>query len=106
MYREDYERAAVKMLAVARPFGVGLTVEILSALVLLVPITLAPTLLHMAGQVYFFAALVLDLVFLYFGFQLARERNRKRARSLLLASVLYIPILFAFLVFDNSRFLS
>lgn len=106
MYREDYERAGVKMLAVARPFGVGLTVEILSALLLLVPITLAPTVLHMAGQVYFVAALVLDLVFLYFGFQLARERTRKRARGLLLASVLYLPVLFAFLVFDNSRFLN
>lgn len=104
MYREDYERAGVKMLAVARPFGIGLTIEILSALLLLLPITLAPTILHMAGQVYFVAALVLDLIFLYFGLQLARERNRKRARGLLLASVLYIPILFAFLVFDNSRF--
>ena len=105
MYREDYERAGVKMLAVARPFGIGLTIEILSALLLLIPITLAPTLLHMAGQVYFAAALLLDVVFLYFGFQLARERNRRRARGLLLASVLYIPVLFAFLVFDNSRFL-
>ena len=105
MYREDYERAGVKMLAVARPFGAGLTIEILASLFLLVPITLAPTLLHMAGLVYFVAAIVLDLVFVYFGFQLARERTRKRARGLLLASVLYLPLLFAFLVFDNSRFL-
>jgi len=106
MYREDYERGGVKMLAVARPFGVGLTIEILSALLLLVPITLAPTLLHMAGHVYFVAAVLLDAVFVYFGWQLARERNRKRARGLLLASVLYLPVLFAFLVFDNLRFLS
>lgn len=106
MYREDYQRAGVKMLAVARPFGIGLTIEILSALLLLIPITLAPTLLHMAGQVYFVAAVFLDAAFLYFGWQLARERNRSRARGLLLASVLYIPLLFAFLVFDNSRFLS
>lgn len=104
MYREDYERAGVKMLAVARPFGVGLTIEILSALLLLIPVTLAPTILHMTGQVYFAAALVLDLAFLYFGLQLARERNRTRARALLLASVLYVPLLFAFLVFDNSKF--
>lgn len=104
MYREDYERAGVKMLAVAHPFGIGLTVEILSALLLLLPVTLAPTVLHMAGGAYFLAALLLDLVFLYFGVQLARERTRKRARHLLLASVLYIPVLFAFLVFDNSRF--
>lgn len=104
IYREDYERAGVKMLAVARPYGIGLTIEILSALLLLLPVTLAPAILHMTGRVYFIAALVLDLVFLYFGFQLARERSRKRARGLLLASVLYIPILFAFLVFDNIRF--
>jgi protoheme IX farnesyltransferase len=104
MYREDYQRAGVKMLAVARPFGVGLTIEIMSALLLLIPVTLAPTLLHMTGRVYFIAALLLDLAFLYFGFQLAKERTRKRARGLLLASVLYIPVLFAFLVFDNSRF--
>ena len=91
-------------LAVARPFGHGLTIEIMSALLLLLPITLSPTILHMAGQVYFVAALILDLAFIYFGLQLARERSRKRARGLLLASVLYIPVLFAFLVFDNSRF--
>lgn len=104
IYREDYERAGVKMLAVARPYGVGLSIEILSALVLLLPVTLAPTILHMTGKVYFVAALVLDVAFFYFGLQLVRERNRKRARNLLLASVLYIPILFAFLVFDSLRF--
>jgi protoheme IX farnesyltransferase len=104
MYREDYERAGVKMLAVARPFGVGLTIEILSALLLLIPVTLAPAVLHMTGAIYLVAALLLDLAFLYFGFKLAIERNRQRARGLLLASVLYVPILFAFLVFDNSRF--
>jgi heme o synthase len=106
MYREDYARAGVKMLAVARPFGIGLTIEVMSALLLLVPVTLAPAVLHMAGHVYFVAALILDLAFLYFGLQLARERNRKRARDLLLASVLYNTILFAFLVFDNARFLT
>jgi protoheme IX farnesyltransferase len=104
MYREDYKRAGIKMLAVVRPHGRGLTIEILAALFLLLPVTLAPTFLHMAGKVYFVAAFVLDLAFLYFGLRLSRERNVQRARTLLLASVVYIPILFAFLVFDNPRF--
>lgn len=104
MYREDYARAGVKMLAVARPFGVGLTIEILSTLLLLVPVTLAPGFLHMAGKVYLVAALVLDIAFFYFGLQLARERTRRRARGLLLASVLYVPVLFGFLVFNNGKF--
>jgi heme o synthase len=104
IYREDYERAGIKMLAVVQPNGNALTLEILVTLFLLLPVTLAPTFLHMAGRVYFVAAFVLDLTFLYFGVQLSRERNRQRARSLLLASVIYVPLLFAFLVFDNPKF--
>lgn len=104
IYREDYEQAGIRMLAVVRPHGNALAFEILSALLLLLPVTLAPTLLHMAGNVYFVAAVVLDLAFLYFGLQLSRERNLQRARNLLLASVIYLPLLFAFLVFDNPRF--
>lgn len=104
IYRDDYERAGIKMLAVVRPHGNALTVEILSSLFLLLPVTLAPTFLHMAGWVYFVAAFVLDLAFLYFGMQLSRERNLQRARRLLLASVVYVPLLFAFLVIDNPRF--
>jgi heme o synthase len=105
IYREDYERAGIKMLAVVRPYGIALTLEILTTLVLLIPLTLAPAALHMAGDVYFVAALLLDLALLYFGVRLARERSRQSARSLLLASVVYIPVLFAFLVFDNQRFI-
>lgn len=104
IYREDYERAGIKMLAVVRPHGSALTFEILLTLLLLVPVTLAPAFLHMAGKVYLIAAFGLDLAFLYFGVQLSRDRTRQRARSLLLASVVYVPLLFAFLVFDNPRF--
>lgn len=105
IYREDYERAGVRMLAVVRPYGAALTIEILCALTLLIPMSLAPTALHMAGNVYLLAALLLDVSLLFFGVRLARERSRQNARRLLLASVLYIPILFAFLVFDSPRFM-
>jgi protoheme IX farnesyltransferase len=104
IYREDYERAGIKMLAVVRPQGKALAFEILGTLFLLIPVTLAPAFLHMAGTVYSVAAFVLDLAFLYFGVQLSRERSVRRARNLLLASVVYLPLLFAFLVFDNPRF--
>jgi heme o synthase len=93
------------MLAVVRPYGMALTIEILCALVLLIPMSLAPAALRMTGNVYLSAALVLDFVLLYFGARLARDRSRQSARHLLLASVLYIPVLFAFLVFDNPRFM-
>jgi len=106
LYREEYERVGIKMLAVVKPFGNALKLEIMAALILLFPATLAPTFLHMAGKVYFAAAIVLNLAFLYFGVQMSREHDRPRARKLLLASVIYVPLLFAFLVLDNPRFAS
>ena len=104
MYREDYERAGIKMLAVVRPRGKALATEIMVTLILLVPATLAPTYLHMAGKAYFGAAVLLNLAFIYFGVRMSREHNHRRARNLLLASVIYVPLLFAFLVVDNPRF--
>jgi protoheme IX farnesyltransferase len=104
LYRQEYERAGIKMLAVVRPFGNALKLQIMAALILLIPATLAPTFLHMAGKVYFAAAIVLNIAFLYFGVQMSRDHSRLRARKLLLASVIYVPLLFAFLVVDNPRF--
>jgi heme o synthase len=104
MYREDYARGDVKMLAVVEPGGRALSRQIIITLLLLIPVTLAPTFVHMAGKVYFAAALLLGVAFLYFGIQLCKERTFVRARRLLLASVIYMPLLFAFLVFDNPRF--
>lgn len=102
-YREEYERVGIRMLAVVKPNGGGMAFEILASLVLLIPATLAPAALHMAGAVYFVAAIILNAGFFYFGVKMAREHNRKRARNLLLASVIYVPILFAVLVVDNPR---
>ncbi len=106
LYREEYERVGIKMLAVVKPTGSALNVEIMTALLLLIPATLAPTFLHMAGKVYLVAAILLNLAFLYFGVQMSRQHDRPRARKLLLASVIYVPLLFAFLVIDNPRFTS
>ncbi len=106
LYREEYEKVGIKMLAVVKPRGSALNVEIMTALLLLIPATLAPTFLHMAGKVYFVAAIVLNLAFLHFGIQMSAHHDRPRARKLLLASVIYVPLLFAFLVIDNPRFTS
>ena len=104
LLKQEYEAAGIKMLASVRPNGIGLTLEILLSLLLLIPITLAPSFIQMAGNVYFWAALILDLTFFYFGVRMSLARTRPNARMLLLASVIYLPLLFAFLVFDSPRF--
>ncbi len=103
LYREDYEHAGIKMLAVVRPNGKALSIEILAALILLIPVTLLPTFAHMTGRIYLVAALLLNAGFLFCGLQMCQSRTRISARRLLLASVIYMPLLFVFLVLDNPR---
>src|SRR5882724_9724821 len=67
MYREDYARAGIKMLPVIDPDGRITGQQIILYTVMLLPISLLPTLLNLTGQVYFYGALILGLAFLFFG---------------------------------------
>jgi len=69
---------------------------------------LLPTFLHMSGRVYFGGALVLSLALLYFGVRLATfelppstARSKQRARQLLQATVIYLPLLFALMMINT-----
>jgi heme O synthase-like polyprenyltransferase len=56
----------------------------------------------MAGSIYVIAAISAGLGLLYFGVRLGRDRTSLRARHVLLASVLYLPLLLAVMVIDRS----
>lgn len=101
MYREDYARADIKMLPVIEPDGSATARQILIASLILIPISLAPTYLSMAGKLYAVGALVLGMGFLFAGWKVARERSLTRARGVLLASVIYLPVLYGLMVLDR-----
>jgi protoheme IX farnesyltransferase len=103
MYREDYGRAGIKMLPVVEPDGKATARQIVLCALLLIPVSLAPSFLHMAGTVYLFGALALGLMFLTAGLRVAFERTRLRARQVLLASVVYLPLLYGLMLADGSR---
>jgi len=107
LYREDYENAAIRMLPVVDADGKSTIRAILFYLLALIPVSLAPTLLHMAGWWYFGGALVLGLGFLASGLRLAklklppgRPRSKQKARQVLIASVFYLPLLFALMMLN------
>jgi heme O synthase-like polyprenyltransferase len=56
----------------------------------------------MAGVVYFVGALVLGIGFLALGAMHALAPSSQRVRRVMLASFLYLPILFALLAFDRG----
>jgi protoheme IX farnesyltransferase len=102
MYREDYERAGIRMLPVVEPDGESTARRILLFSMALIPISLIPKYLAMAGNVYLFGALAMGLLFLYAGVRVSFDRTRQRARRVLLASVVYLPVLYGLLLFDRA----
>ena len=110
LYREDYAAGGIKMLPVLDHQGRSVVRQMLSYSSVLIPVSLLPAGLHMAGKVYLAGALVLGIAFLWFSFRLARTKlpttapaSKKFARQLLQASVIYLPLLFALMMINSVR---
>jgi heme o synthase len=101
MYREDYGRAGIRMLPVVEPDGRVTGQQIIAYTVMLLPVSLLPTLLGVSGRIYFYGALVLGLLFLASSVRAALSKSNQHARQLLLASVIYLPLLFGLMVLDR-----
>lgn len=102
MYREDYGRAGIKMLPVVEPEGRVTGQQIVVYTLMLLPVSLLPFAIHLAGAVYLVGAIILGLVFLYYSVRAAVSKTTWQARRLLLASVLYLPVLFALMVLNQT----
>ena len=101
LYREDYTRAGFRLLPVIHPDGGSTGRHIVINNLALLAVGLLPTLVGLAGTLYFVAALALGLVFLGFGLELAFVRTTAAARRLLFASLVYLPLMFMFMALDK-----
>lgn len=99
--REDYQRAGLQMVTVIDPDGDLASSQVIIYCLALLPVSMAPTLLGMAGQLYFYCALLLGVAYLYRGGALCLRRNVVAARKLLLTSVIYLPLLYGVLVVNS-----
>jgi protoheme IX farnesyltransferase len=101
MYREDYGRAGILMLPVVEPDGRVTAQQIVVYTVLLLPVSLLPAALGISGRIYLYGAIVLGLLFLYSSLRAAFSKSRQEAKRLLLASVIYLPLLFILMVINR-----
>ncbi len=101
MYREDYSRAGILMLPVIEPNGRVTAQQIVVYTLMLLPVSLLPTVLGMSGRIYLAGAALLGLLFLYSSLRAAFSMSRQQARRLLLASVLSLPLLFLLMVLNR-----
>src|SRR5438105_11853766 len=77
MYREDYGRAGIRMLPVVEPEGRVTGQQIIAYSLMLVPVSLLPTVLGISGRFYFAAALVLGVLFLATGIRVALSKSNQ-----------------------------
>lgn len=101
MYREDYARAGILMLPVVEPEGRITAQQIVVYTLMLLPVSLLPALLGISGRLYLYGAIILGLLFLYSSIRAALSQSRQEARKLLLASVVYLPLLFLLMVLNR-----
>ncbi len=109
LYREDYENARIRMLPVVESDGRSTAFAIVMYALALVPVSLAPTLMGMAGWTYFAGALLLSGAMLWFSARMwtmkltpAAPASKLRARHVLQASVIYLPLLFALMMLNRA----
>ncbi len=101
LYRKDYARAGIQFLPVIDLDGQSTNRQILSHTAALLAVSLLPTLLGLAGPVYFIIAFILGVGFLLSGVSLALESTLPRARKLLFASLIYLPVLLLVMALDR-----
>jgi len=109
LYREDYANARIRMLPVVESDGRSTACAIVMYALALVPVSLAPALIGMSGWTYFAGALLLGLGMLWFSLRMWTMKlapivpgSKMRARHLLQASVIYLPLLFALMMLNRA----
>jgi protoheme IX farnesyltransferase len=100
LYKDDYARAGIRMLPVVQPDGLSTFVEALFYAILMIPVSLAPWALGLAGPIYAVLALIFGLFYLGYTIRFRRilrdippSESRMIARDLLKVSVIYLPAL-------------
>jgi protoheme IX farnesyltransferase len=102
IYRDDYARAGFPMLPVIEPDGRSTARQVVIYSLALLPVSLAPAAIGMAGALYFAGALVLTLAFLGLAVKFALTRSIPDARRLFFGSIIYLPLLWMLMIANRS----
>jgi len=101
LYRADYSSGGMPMLVVVDADGRATGRQMVIYSLALIPVSLSATLLGITGPIFFWLALLAGLAYLLASLCAAWISDRASARRLLLASILYLPVLFAAMFIDR-----
>jgi protoheme IX farnesyltransferase len=102
LFQDDYGRAGFPMLPVREPDGRSTGYQVAAYASALLPVSLVPSLMGLAGPAYFLVALALGLAFLAVSLRFAVSRTRRDARLLFFTSIAYLPLVWLAMVIDRT----
>jgi len=105
LYREDYAMGEIRMLPVVQADGKSTVWRILAHSAILIPVSVMPVFLGMAGRLYLAGAILMGAALFRVSMGMARPglaateaASKPYARRLLQATILYLPALFALMM--------
>jgi len=102
LYKNDYAAGGFKMLPCVDDDRLSITSrQIVLYNLTMIPVSLVPTVVGMAGAAYFTVAVLLGFAYLSYGISLASSRSRIDAKKLFFASIIYLPLLLAAMMIDR-----
>jgi protoheme IX farnesyltransferase len=101
MYRDEYARAGMPLLPVIQPDGRSTGRQAVIYTAALIPLSMLPTGVGLASPWYMVGALTLGAILMVMSLEFSSKRTTDTARRLFFGSILYLPILWALLVFDH-----
>lgn len=101
MYRDEYAGAGIRLLPVLEPDGGSTGRQAVIYAAGLLPLSLMPSLVGLAGGAYLAGALALGMALLGLSAAFAAARSIGSARRLFVGSIVYLPLLWALLVADH-----
>ena len=102
LYRDDYARAGLPLVATADPDGRRTATHAAGYAAALVPMSLAPAFVGLAGPGHLAVAGLLGALLVVPALRFRRHRDDRRARALFVASLAYLPLLWLSLVFEHA----
>lgn len=101
MFADDYKKGNMRMLPINDINGGLTTRQALLYTIALIPIGLIPSFVGMAGKFYFFGTLIISIWFLKKVYSFYKTRQTAQARSVLMSSLMYLPLVFLLMIMDK-----
>jgi len=102
IYRVDFKMSGLPLLSVIDPSGRRTASHLLIYAVLLLPVSLIPIWIDLSGKLYSVGVTISTICLIILATLFAVDRSTSRARLLFVATLVYLPVVWALLLLDTT----